>query len=412
MFLAHAPVSYLANEVIQKKKISGLKNSQQMFVAVLSLIFGILPDFDFLIMMGLDRPSYTHHDCFTHTPIYWIGCWLLLLILSKIIYPHINTKSKQFLTKDLLNIILNSFLIAGLSHLVADLLVSNIMLLYPITDTPFTILKYVFEPSYFTGYFFSIYFAIEIVIIAIFFWFFSRKFLIKQKWDDVIAYCLITLSVFYLLFTVFMGFRTYNKSFLEDASRPYIDYDMDYDTLRDIEDWDVDNNGIDNILDADQALVVEKAKSIIDSHKLVVGKNQSLMDRIFLKYGALNSYKLVSQSFYESFSPMEPVLKDFYIKGLDKKKYTVTYNHQEVLKNYLDSKKLLIDLNMNSNPLLPQGKIFFLLNEEGEIMNMGITLNMNSVGIVLPGEKQIQRHTLYGILRFYGDSIATFQIAQ
>ena len=193
MFLAHAPVSYLANEVIQKKKISGLKNSQQMFVAVLSLIFGILPDFDFLIMIAFDRPSYTHHDCFTHTPIYWIGWWLVLLILSKIIYPYLNKKTTQFLTKDLLNIILNTFLIAGLSHFLADLLVGNIMLLYPITDTPFTILKYLFEPSYFTGYFLSIYFAIEIVIVAIFFWFFSRKFLIKQKWDDVIAYLLITL---------------------------------------------------------------------------------------------------------------------------------------------------------------------------------------------------------------------------
>lgn len=412
MFLAHAPVSYLANEVIQKKKISGLKNSQQVFVAVLSLIFGIFPDFDFLIMIMFDRPSYSHHDCFTHTPMYWIGCWLLLLIFSKIIYPHINTKTKQFLTRDLLNIILNTFLIAGLSHFLADLLVGNIMLFYPITNMPFTVFKYLFQPSYFTGYFFSIYFAMEIVIIALFFWFFSRKFLIKQKWDDVVAYILIGLSVLYLLFTIFMNFQTYNKSFLEDADKPYVNYDMDYDTLRDIEDWDVDNNGIDNILDAHEALVVEKAKAIIDSHKLVVSEKETLKDKIFLKYGALNSYRLISQSYYESFSSIEPVLKDFYVKGLDKKRYTVSYNHQKVLKDYLDSKGLLLDLNIKGNPLLPQGKIFFLLDENDEIMNMGITLNMNSVGIVLPGERQVQRHTLDGILRFYGESIATFQISQ
>ena len=139
MFLAHAPVSYLANESIQKRKISGLKNS-------LSLFFGILPDFDFFLLSMLRVPTYTHHDFITHTPIYWIGLWLLLILLSKLIYPHLNTKTRQFLTKDFLNIILNTFLIAGLSHLLADLLVSDIALLYPISDYPFSILRNIFEP--------------------------------------------------------------------------------------------------------------------------------------------------------------------------------------------------------------------------------------------------------------------------
>jgi len=361
--------------------------------------------------MMFDRPSYTHHDCFTHTPLYWVGCWLILLLLSKLIYPRIKNKTKQFLTKDLLNILLNTFLIAGLSHFLADLLVGNIMLLYPIADMQFSILKYFFEPGYFTGYFYSVYFAIEIVVIAIFFWVFSKKFLKKQKWDDVLAYFLLSLSAIYLLFTVFMNFKTYNNSFLEDSNKPYMDHDIDYDTLRDIEDWDVDNNGIDNILDANYDTVVKNATGIIDSHKLVVSENENLKDKIFLRYGALSSYRLISQAFYESSSPIEPVLKDFYLRNLDKKRYTVTYDHHKMLKEYLDSKDLLLDLNIDSNPLLAGGKIFFLLDDE-EIINMGITLNMNSLGIVLPGEKNIQRHTLDGILRFYGDTISTFQIVQ
>jgi inner membrane protein len=410
MFLAHAPISYLANESIQKQKISGLKNSQQIFIAVLSIIFGILPDFDFLIFMMFDRPSYTHHDFLTHTPIYWVGCWLILLLVSKIIYPHLNRKTKQFLTQEFLQIILNTFLIAGLSHLVADLLVGNIMLLYPLTKRHFTIFRYLFEPSYFTGYFSSVYFAIELIIISIFFFVFSKKFFKKQKWDDVVAYILITLSTLYLGFTVIMNIRTYNNSFLEESNKPYMDYDMDYDTLRDIEDWDVDNDGIDNTQDANYKEVVENAQSIIDSHKLAVGAVESFKDKVYLQYGALDSYRVISQAFYENYSPIEPVLKNFYINGLEDKKYTVSFNPVTTFRDYLKSKDMLIKLNFDGNPLLAPGKIFFLENEDEEIINIGMTLENNDIAIVLPGERFVQKHTLDGLKLFYGDSITTFQI--
>jgi inner membrane protein len=412
MFLAHAPISYLTNESIQKEKISALKNSQQIFVAVLSIVFGILPDFDFFILMMMDRPSYTHHDFFTHTPIYWIGWWLILLLLSKLIYPHLNRKIKQFLTKDLLKIILNTFLIAGLSHLAADLLVSNIMLLYPITDRYFTILRYIFESSNFTGYFSSVYFAIEIVIIAIFFRVFSKKFFKKHKWDDIVSYVLITVSVLYLGFTIFMNVQTYNNSFLEDSDKPYIDYDMDYDTLKDIEDWDVDNDGIDNIQDANYENVVKNIEAIIDSNKLAVGEIENVIDRIYMQYGALNSYRIVSQAFYEDYSPIEPVIKNFYISNLEDKKYTVSFDYVEAFRDYLTSKNLLININLDSNPLLAPGRIFFLIDKNEDIMNMGMTLMDNDIAIVLPGENHVQNHTLDGLKMFYSDSIATFQILQ
>jgi len=412
MFLAHAPISYLANEVIQKKKISGLKNSQQVLLAILSLLFGILPDFDFFILSILKIPTYTHHNFFTHTPIYWIGLWLLLVLLSKVVYPYLNTKTKQFLTKDFLNIILNSFLIAGLSHLLADLLVGNIVLLFPFSGFHFTILKYLLEPSYFTGYFSSVYFAIEIIIIAIFFFSFSKKFLKKQRWDNILAYILISLSVIYLCFTVFMNLQTYNNSFLEGSNKPYIDYDVDFDTLRDVEDWDVDNDGINNIEDADYENIIENAQKIIDSNKMAVGEAENFTDKILLHYGALNSYRLVSQAFYENLSPIEPVIKDFYIKSLEEKSYLVNFDYVEILRNYFQSNNSLLDLNFQANPILVPGKIFFLIDTNREIMNMGITLYDNSVGIVLPGERKIQRHSLEGIIKFYGDTISTFQIVQ
>ncbi len=412
MFLVHAPVSYLANAGLQKEKISTLKNSQKVFIAVLSLIFGILPDFDFLLLMMFDRPSYTHHDFFTHTPAYWIVLWLLLVIIMKLVYPLFNRETKEFISKDFLNIILNTFLIAGLSHFFADLLVGNIMVFYPFSNEHFTLLRYIFEPSYFTGYFVSVYFAIEIIILAVFFWVFSKKFLIKQKWDDVVAVVLLVLTTLYLGFTVFINLKTYNNTFLEGANIPYMDYDMDYDTLRDIEDWDVDNDGINNIEDAHIEKVVGNVKSIIGSNKLAISNPTSLVEKIEYKYGALDSFRLVSQAYYEDYSPIEPVLKDFYLKNLDSKRYTVKFDHQNVLKDYFEFYEMLIDLNVNSNPLLEKGKIFFLLDENDEIMNMGITLEGNRVGIVLPGEKYVQYHTFDGVIRFYGDTIATFQIVR
>ncbi|KUK76231.1 MAG: seg [candidate division WS6 bacterium 34_10] len=412
MFLAHAPISYLANESIQKEKISTLKNSQQIFIAVLSLIFGILPDFDFLILMMFDRPSYTHHDFFTHTLFYWTALWLILLLLSKLIYPHLNRKTKQFLTEDFLKIILNAFLIAGLSHFLADLLVGNIMLLFPFSDKHFTLFRYLFEPSYFTGYLRSVYFAIEVLIVGIFLWMFSRKFLKKHKRENFVAYILLGISVIYIFFTVFMNIQTYNNSFWSNSYKPAIDYDKDFDTLRDIEDWDLDNDGVDNITQADYQEVISNVESIIDSNKLAVGEEENILDKVYLRYGALNSYRLISQAFFEANSPIEPVLKDHYLKSLDNKRYTVSFDHVEMLKDFFESKDMLIELNYKAKPLLAPGKIFFLLDDKGEIMNVGITLLDNNVGIVLPGERYVQRHSLDGILLFYGDTISTFQIVQ
>jgi inner membrane protein len=412
MFLVHAPISYLANESIQKEKIANLKNSQQIFIAVLSLLFGILPDFDFMVLMMFDRPSYTHHDFFTHTPLYWVALWLLLLLLSKLIYPHLNRKTKQFLTEDFLKIILNAFLIAGLSHFLADLLVGNIMLFYPISDMHFTVLRYLFEPSYFTGYFGSVYFAIEILILGIFFMVFSRKFLKKHKWNDYVAYIFLSVSVIYICFTAFMNIQTYNNSFLGDSNKPTINYDKDYDTLRDVEDWDVDNDGVDNITQADYQQVVSNVEKIIDSNKLAVGEVENILDKVYLRYGALSSYRLISQAFFEANSPIEPVLKDHYLKSLDNKKYTVSFDHVEVLKDFFDSRGELIELNYKAKPILIPGKIFFLLDDKGGIINVGISMLDNKVGIVLPGERHVQRHTLDGLILFYGDTISTFQIVQ
>jgi hypothetical protein len=61
MYIAHGPISYLANEAIQSKKIKHLKMSEQILVALCALLFGILPDFDIFLLSMLSVPRFIHH---------------------------------------------------------------------------------------------------------------------------------------------------------------------------------------------------------------------------------------------------------------------------------------------------------------------------------------------------------------
>ena len=78
MLLAHAPFSYIANEVIQQKKIRKLKPTEQIIIVICSLIFGILPDFDLFFAVIQNLPSSIHHDFLTHYPITYILIWILM----------------------------------------------------------------------------------------------------------------------------------------------------------------------------------------------------------------------------------------------------------------------------------------------------------------------------------------------
>ncbi len=408
MYIAHGPISYLANEMLQKKKIVGLKPSQHTFLIACSLAFGVMPDLDLFLMMMIGRPAYSHHDIFTHTPFYWLIVWLGLLLVMKLVYRGMNKRMKQFFSKDFLKILLNSFLIAGISHFLADLLVGHIMFLYPFTTRYFTILKYLFEPSYFVGYFLSVYFAIELVIVVIALISLSKRFLKKVKWQSMAMYGLLSLTSVYLLFTMFLNTQTYNNSFLGISSMD----DLDYDTLMNIQDMDIDNDGIDNILDAEREDLISSLRGVVDSNKITVSSKVGLRNQVVYRFGGLDSYRLVSQAFFESNSPIEPVLKDFYTQSMDKKSYSVDIDYQDVLREYYLSKDLLIDLNLNGSPILASGRVFFILDDDGEIMNMGMTMDRNRVAIVLPGERVVQYHTYEGILLFYGETISTFQICQ
>ena len=70
MYIAHGPISFLANELIQKKRIAKLKQNEKIFVGVFAIIFGILPDVDILALLGTTIPTFMHHSLITHTFIF------------------------------------------------------------------------------------------------------------------------------------------------------------------------------------------------------------------------------------------------------------------------------------------------------------------------------------------------------
>jgi hypothetical protein len=413
MFIAHAPISYLANEAVQGKKVKRLKFGQEVLISAWALFCGLLPDFDFLALLAFRKPSFTHHDLITHTFVFWLGIYILMNIGYKLIYKRLNKKNGDFWNKDFFRIFSLTLLIGTFSHLLADLLVSGIMVLYPFSTNDFSVLQTLFPPSYQTGYYLSFYLAIELVFVSLFLVVFTRKFLKKQKWDDPIAYSLMGLSVIYLLFTIGMYTQTYNKGLHFDANNDVTE-DLDFDGIKDPYDYDVNDNDINNIDEAVSSHIASSGEVIIASNKIAVPQKKDLdtLEKILYEYGAMNSYRIISQAYFENRLPIEPVLEKEVKNRMESPIYCIDFEPVEELYTYLKNNNSLLNLNISSPQLLAQGKIFFILDEEMNILNLGLTLTENNVGIVLPNDVRLTEHSFTEILENYDKESILIEIQE
>lgn len=406
MYLVHAPIGYIVNEVIQKRKIKKLKTYEQLLVAVFSICWGIFPDFDIFLS---STPSFIHHSILTHTPILFIGIWIVLKILINPAYKILNKKITKVLDKNLLNILVDTFLIGTISHLLADTLVSSIMLFYPLSDVKFHIFRYLLEPNLFAGYSLSALFAIEIVIFSIFIKFVYVKFLKRSKLGNILTKVALVLSATYFLFTIFISLNTYNRSYMYDENEK-INYDIDYDRLQDNTDMDVGNSGVNNIIKANSEDVLDSTLDIINSGKWSSYSGNTLVANVKRRYGGLDSYRMVSQVYYNIHLSIEPVLKDYAIKRDGFNSYTKDYGYKELLLDYMLENNTLIELNLDGEPNLAISKIFFLLNSDKEIVNLGITLEGNYMATVLDTDSNLQMHSYQNIREKYGKEIEKIYI--
>ncbi len=385
MFLAHGPISYLANEVIQKKKISNLKFHEQILVSILAILFGILPDIDLLILPMFSIPQFSHHNYFTHAPLFYIGIWLILKLKVAIFDRIVNKKTLAVLHHDLMNVILNTFLIATMVHFLADTLTGGIMLLYPISTFKFSILSSFMVPNLFQQYFLLPDFAIELVFCSIFFVHIYKKFFQKNIFFDVLKYFFLSASAIFLFVTIFFSTQTYNKNKMYDSNGKE-NYDVDMDGLYDKKDMDIDNDGVDNIVDIDLKKLTQEVKDISESGKLASFNTGSIQ----YMFGGFDSYRLLSQAYFNISSPIEGVLKN----TVKEREYWTKLSYPELLYGYFNSKSLLKELDVTQESVLNIGTLIFLLDENDKVVNIALVVDEDSVGVVLSQDRQLKTHTL------------------
>lgn len=411
MFIAHGPFAYVANEALQGKKIKRLKFSKEVIIVFWSLFCGILPDFDLFLISLFGLPEFMHHDLITHTPIFYISLYILFLILYKIFFKFFNKKTREYFDKKFFKVLNNTFLIATLSHIFTDMLVGGVKILYPFSLKDFTILQNILPTNYFAGYYFSFFFAIEIVIIAVFFVALSRKFLEKQKWDEPVVYSLLSVSLLYFVFCIVMYSQTYNSGLSFDRNGEVTE-DLDFDGIMDDEDADVDNNDINNINEAIFSNIYISADNIVNSGKIAIPQKDDLSfnEEILYKYGAFNSYRIISQAYFENALPIEPVIEKEVKNGMSEPSYKISYNPVDELYNYFKNRELLYSVNIQDASSVEPGKIFFVLNEDLEVENLGITLKDGNVAIVLPEDTKLHIHTFEEISEIYDMNTCLIQV--
>jgi len=272
---------------------------------------------------------------------------------------------------------------------------TGIVFFYPLAKVKFGILQVFDTQNLFLPYVFSPMFALEILAIFIFIGLIYKKALKSNKAVNILLKSLTALSVALFVSMVIISQYTYNNSKMKDPDGT-INYDIDYDRLIDSDDMDIGNNGKNNILKANSVDISDSALNIVNSHKWTANP------KIHYSFGGFDAYRLVSQTYFDAHLPIEPVLNDYIVKNSEQKKYpSKRTDYITVLFNYLQSQDILIELNTDESVGLPYGKLLFIQEDSGKIINAGITLEGNNIAIVLPDDKVLQMHGYNVLLESY-----------
>ena len=396
MYIAHGPISYITNELIQKKRISKLSTHEKTIVMILSIIFGVLPDIDLAILSMTSIPVFLHHKVFTHSIIFYVLLWILLIIIFQILKRILSKEGKKALNENLITVIQYSFLIGTVTHLLSDSLFSSLVLFYPL-QYEFNILGRVFKNNYFASFLYSPYFALEILSISIFLKMIFKKYIHNFKHFKYPIYILILLSVLNLSFSIYMNINTYNMSQFYQKGKEKLD--TDYDGIQDINDIDVDNNGTSNIFEYSP----EKGKLFVESisnNRYFASTPESTREKIKFKYGAFSSYRVISQTYLEQNLPLEPVLLEYVKKRDVLQSYTLSYSYPNLLYEYAKENEYLTTPNYE----LDGGKVFFVI-ENDKIVNMGILSDESNLTTVLQGDRRLVKHTIEEIESTYPKAV-------
>ncbi len=393
MYFAHGPLSFVLNEKIQKKDISKLNKGEHITIALFSMFFGILVDFDFFLLSILNIPTFQHHQVFTHSILFWLILWGLLYLCLHLAKKILNTETKKVSRDLFFKVLHRSFIIGAISHLFADILFSHSQIFLP-WDIEVTILGNVLSKSYFSSNLFTVSMAVELFIIFIFILYIYRAFIKRNKIFEYTIYALMIVSVLLTLFSTYISMNTYNNAiYMKNGN---IQYDGDYDGVIDYEDYDTNNDGVDNIRGIDRNIFANDVERIISGGHLT-GNAYGILGKIVYRYGGMTSYRLISQSFFEQNLAIEPVLDTFARNEFNLREYSIEKEHEDLLYAYFKQNSLLKDFNVN----VERGNIFFVLDKEENVVNQGVVLSNNSVGIILNNDRRTKPHTLQEVYNEY-----------
>jgi hypothetical protein len=251
----------------------------------------------------------------------------------------------------------------------------------------------------------SVLFAIEMMFCAIFIHAVYVKFLHKRTVLTIVTRGVVVLCAIYLPFSIYMSFNTYNRSYMYDYEGKR-NYDVDRDALGDSMDMDIGNTGKSNLEKVDEVQLLDEVLDIVNSNRWSA-YGASGLKRL---YGGFDSYRVVSQAYFNVHLPFEPVLRDYSIKRDGFDSYDKRYEYKTLLFEYLEDENDLISLNLDATVNISNSKIFFIVNEDEEIVNLGITVEGNYMAIVLENDTNLRLHSYESVKEYYKENIGSIYI--
>lgn len=148
MFVAHLPAGY----ILGNKLARGSNAAHNKLLLIFTMIGSIAPDLDLIYFYTLDNRMHSHHEYFSHMPIFWLGIGLLGGLLFK--YPRAA-------------ISLFGLGLGGVLHCILDTAVGGIYWMIPFDDS---ITRFSHVPKRYDFWVFNFifhwYFLFELVILG------------------------------------------------------------------------------------------------------------------------------------------------------------------------------------------------------------------------------------------------------
>ncbi len=107
MKIAHAPAGYIVSKLLYSRFIKS-KVSYNLFI-FWGIVGATAPDFDLLYYYTFGHPKHTHHEYFTHFPIFWLSLLLISVVWLKLANNNSQNAPLAFI-----------FTINGFIHMILD----------------------------------------------------------------------------------------------------------------------------------------------------------------------------------------------------------------------------------------------------------------------------------------------------